>query len=69
MLEYTRNGVERKFPYCDYEIYPESRWNYAFADEDHCANWDYHDEWTGDSYQNVTGTDYKYTSDIVIQRG
>ena len=33
MLEYTRNGVERKFPYCDYEVYPESRWNYAFADE------------------------------------
>lgn len=32
MLEYTRNGVERKFPYCDYEVYPESRWNYAFAD-------------------------------------
>lgn len=44
-------------------------WYFSFADEDHCANWDYHDEWTGDSYQNVTGTDYKYTSDIVIQRG
>jgi len=44
-------------------------WYFSFADEDHCANWDYHDEWTGDSYRNVTGTDYKYTSDIVIQRG
>lgn len=33
MLEYTRNGVERKFPYCDYEIFPESKWNYAFAQD------------------------------------
>ena len=23
-LEYARDGVERKFPYCDYEIYPLS---------------------------------------------
>lgn len=29
--EYVRNGVERKFPYCDYEILPKSPWNYAFA--------------------------------------
>jgi hypothetical protein len=28
--EFTRNGVERKFPYCDYEIFPESPWNYGF---------------------------------------
>ena len=28
--EYTRNGVERRFPYCDYEVFPESPWNYAF---------------------------------------
>ncbi|MCL2420398.1 MAG: hypothetical protein FWD03_00940, partial [Defluviitaleaceae bacterium] len=28
---YTRDGVERKFPYCDYEIFPMSKWNYAFA--------------------------------------
>ena len=34
MLEYTRADVERKFPYCDYELYPESEWNYGFtADE------------------------------------
>ena len=33
MLEYTRAGVERRFPYCDYEIYPESEWNYGFADD------------------------------------
>ena len=29
--EYTRNGTERRFPYCDYYIYPESKWNYAFC--------------------------------------
>ena len=32
-LEYTRDGVERKFPYCDYEISPKSKWNYGFAAE------------------------------------
>ncbi len=32
-LEYERDGVERKFPYCDYEIYPTTPWNYAFADD------------------------------------
>ena len=31
-LEYVRDGVERKFPYCDYEVRPLSKWNYAFAD-------------------------------------
>jgi len=31
MLEYERNGVERKFPYCDYEYYPTSDWNYAYC--------------------------------------
>lgn len=30
-LEYTRDGVERKAPYCDYEMLPDSRWNYAFC--------------------------------------
>ena len=29
-LEYTRDGVERKYPYCDYQIFPRSKWNYAF---------------------------------------
>ena len=29
--EYTKNDVERKFPYCDYELFPESPWNYAFS--------------------------------------
>ena len=32
-VEYTRDGVERRFPYCDYHIRPTSEWNYAFADE------------------------------------
>ena len=31
MLEFERNGVERKFPYCDYEYLPTSPWNYAYA--------------------------------------
>ena len=31
-VEYCRDGVERKFPYCDYYIYPMSKWNYALAD-------------------------------------
>ncbi len=32
--EYCRDGVERKFPYCDYEIFPMSKWNYAFCSTD-----------------------------------
>lgn len=31
--EYTKDGVERKFPYCDYELFPTSDWNYGFAGE------------------------------------
>ena len=31
MLEFERNGVERKFPYCDYEYIPTSPWNYAYS--------------------------------------
>ena len=34
MREYTAHGVERKFPYCDYYLYPESAWNYGFTDLD-----------------------------------
>ena len=29
--EYQRDGVERKYPYCDYEIFAGSKWNYGFA--------------------------------------
>lgn len=32
MLEFTRDGVERKYPYCDYELIPQSAWSYGFAD-------------------------------------
>ena len=31
-LEYIRDGVERRFPYCDYELLPDSPWQYAFRD-------------------------------------
>lgn len=31
MREYVKDGVERKFPYCDYDIRGKSDWNYAFA--------------------------------------
>ena len=30
MHEYEKDGVERRFPYCDYEVHPKSKWNYAF---------------------------------------
>ncbi len=30
-LEYERGGVERRFPYCDWELRPASPWNMAFA--------------------------------------
>lgn len=33
MHEYTADGVERKFPYCDYELIPKSKWNYAYSSE------------------------------------
>lgn len=33
-LEYTSKGVERKYPYCDYEVLPESSWNYGFVSND-----------------------------------
>lgn len=31
--EYVKDGVQRKFPYCDYSFIPISAWNYAFASE------------------------------------
>ena len=33
-LEYVKNDVERKFPYCDYELYPKSPWQFGFASLD-----------------------------------
>lgn len=32
-LEYVRDGGERKFPYCDYEMLPDSPWNYGFCSQ------------------------------------
>lgn len=34
MYEYEKNGVERKFPYCDYELYPKSEWRYGFCSQE-----------------------------------
>ena len=34
MREYTKKGVERKFPYCDYQFIPKTPWNYGFKDDD-----------------------------------
>ncbi len=35
-LSYTRDGVERTFPYCDYEIRPASEWQYGL---DKATDW------------------------------
>ena len=32
MYEYELDGVERKYPYCDYEYVGKSDWNYGFSD-------------------------------------
>ncbi|MBR4940874.1 MAG: glycoside hydrolase family 127 protein [Clostridia bacterium] len=34
MLEYERDGVERKYPYCDYEYIGRSEWRYGFSGEE-----------------------------------
>lgn len=34
MVEYTRNEVERKFPYCDWHIYRNGEFAYGFAAKD-----------------------------------
>ena len=33
MREYEDKGVKRSFPYCDYELFPQSKWNYCFASD------------------------------------
>ena len=30
--------MERRFPYCDYELVPQSAWNYGFAGTDFSVN-------------------------------
>ena len=32
--EYVRDGVERKFPYCDWAFEPQSEWRFGFASPD-----------------------------------
>ncbi len=34
MHEYVKDGVERKFPYCDYDLLPKSDWNYAYSSDE-----------------------------------
>ncbi len=34
MREYVKKGVERKFPYCDYQFIPKTPWNYGYSDSD-----------------------------------
>lgn len=31
MHEYEKDGVKRIFPYADYELFPQSKWNYGFV--------------------------------------
>ena len=38
MREYVKKGVERKFPYCDYQFVPTSNWNYGYSDESFSVN-------------------------------
>lgn len=33
MHEYERDGVTRKFPYCDYELLPDSNWQYGLVSD------------------------------------
>ena len=39
MREYTKKGVERKYPYCDYQFIPETPWNYGYLDSDFEINY------------------------------
>ena len=39
MREYTKKGVERKFPYRDYQFVPKTSWNYGYADDDFEVNY------------------------------
>lgn len=34
MYEYEKDGVERKFPYCDYEYIPTSPWSYGYSSDE-----------------------------------
>lgn len=32
--EYTKDGVERRFPYCDWKLFPMEDWAFAFVDKE-----------------------------------
>ena len=34
MREYEKDGVVRQYPYCDYELIPQSAWNYGFSSKE-----------------------------------
>ncbi len=34
IIERTKKGSERKFPYCDYQFIPKTPWNYGYSDTD-----------------------------------
>jgi len=36
-MEYKKDGVERKYPYCDYQLFPESDWAFGFAGNEFTA--------------------------------
>ena len=35
-VEYEKNGVPRKYPYCDYDLYPDEDWGHAFIKDADC---------------------------------
>ncbi|MBQ8183824.1 MAG: glycoside hydrolase family 127 protein [Clostridia bacterium] len=39
MREYIKKGVERKFPYCDYQLVPGTPWNYGYSNENFKVNY------------------------------
>jgi protein-L-isoaspartate O-methyltransferase len=45
MKEYVKNGVERKFPYCDYELIGDNDFNYGFSSADFKVSYDKGDEY------------------------
>jgi hypothetical protein len=39
MREYTKRGIERKYPYCDYQFIPKTPWNYGFSSNSFEVGW------------------------------
>ncbi len=38
-VEYEKDGVERKYPYCDYQTYPTEEWQFGFAGQECSVIW------------------------------